>query len=286
MFDSIIVGAGPSGLSSAIYLKNANKNILIIEKDTPGGKILKAKKINNYLGIENLAPDEIAYNMYKQVIDLGVKIISEKVLKIEKLNNKIKVITNKNEYFTKTILLSCGRIEKKIDININEDTLGISYCATCDGSLYKNKQVTVIGNNLEAKQDAIYLSSIAKLINYINYSNEDITFPQDNIKVFNSKKVTSINTVDNKIVSVILDDNNELQSDGLFILNGYTPNSDFIKNLDLKQDNGYIIVDKNMKTNVDGIYASGDIIKKDLYQIVTAASEGAVAAISIINSLK
>lgn len=285
MFDSIIIGAGPSGLSAAIYLKNANKNILVIEKSTPGGKILKAKKINNYLGIENLSPDEIAYNMYKQVIDLDVKISSEKVLKIEKLEDKIKVITDKNEYFTKTILLSCGRIEKGLDININDDILGISYCATCDGSLYKNKVVTVIGNNLESKQDTIYLSSIAKSINYINYSKDDITFPQDNIKVFNNKKITNINTVDNKITNIVLDDNNVLETDGLFILNGYTPNSEFINNLDLKLDNGYIVVDKNMKTNIDGIYASGDIIKKDLYQIVTAASEGAVAAISIIKDL-
>lgn len=285
MFDSIIIGAGPSGLSAAIYLKNANKNILVIEKSTPGGKILKAKKINNYLGIENLSPDEIAYNMYKQVIDLDVKISSEKVLKIEKLEDKIKVITNKNEYFTKTILLSCGRIEKGLDININDDILGISYCATCDGSLYKNKVVTVIGNNLESKQDTIYLSSITKSINYINYSKDDITFPQDNIKVFNNKKITNINTVDNKITNIVLDDNNVLETDGLFILNGYTPNSEFINNLDLKLDNGYIVVDKNMKTNIDGIYASGDIIKKDLYQIVTAASEGAVAAISIIKDL-
>lgn len=286
MFDSIIIGAGPSGLSAAIYLKNANKNILVIEKSTPGGKILKAKKINNYLGIENLSPDEIAYNMYKQVIDLDVKISSEKVLKIEKLEDKIKVITDKNEYFTKTILLSCGRIEKGLDININDDILGISYCATCDGSLYKNKVVTVIGNNLESKQDTIYLSSIAKSINYINYSKDDITFPQDNIKVFNNKKIININTVDNKITNIVLDDNNVLETDGLFILNGYTPNSEFINNLDLKLDNGYIVVDKNMKTNIDGIYASGDIIKKDLYQIVTAASEGAVAAISIIKDLK
>lgn len=285
MFDSIIIGAGPSGLSAAIYLKNANKNTLVIEKSTPGGKILKAKKINNYLGIENLSPDEIAYNMYKQVIDLDVKISSEKVLKIEKLEDKIKVITDKNEYFTKTILLSCGRIEKGLDININDDVLGISYCATCDGSLYKNKVVTVIGNNLESKQDTIYLSSIAKSINYINYSNDDITFPQDNIKVFNNKKIININTVDNKITSIVLDDNNVFETDGLFILNGYTPNSEFINNLDLKLDNGYIVVDKNMKTNIDGIYASGDIIKKDLYQIVTAASEGAVAAISIIKDL-
>ena len=285
MFDSIIIGAGPSGLSAAIYLKNANKNILVIEKSTPGGKILKAKKINNYLGIENLSPDEIAYNMYKQVIDLDVKISSEKVLKIEKLEDKIKVITNKNEYFTKTILLSCGRIEKGLDININDDILGISYCATCDGSLYKNKVVTIIGNNLESKQDTIYLSSITKSINYINYSKDDITFPQDNIKVFNNKKITNINTVDNKITNIVLDDNNVLETDGLFILNGYTPNSEFINNLDLKLDNGYIVVDKNMKTNIDGIYASGDIIKKDLYQIVTAASEGAVAAISIIKDL-
>lgn len=285
MLDTIIVGAGPSGLSAALYLKNANKNIIVIEKDTPGGKILKAKKVNNYLGL-NCSPDEMAYSMYKQVLDLDVKILSEKVIKIEKNNDYIKVITNKNEYTTKTILLSCGRIEKGLDIDIDENISGISYCATCDGSLYKGKIVTIIGNNDESKQDAIYLSSIVKFINYINYSNENITFTQSNIKVYNNLKIKNINTEDDKINSVILDNNELLQTDGLFILNGYTPNSGFINNLKLELHNGYIIVDKNMKTSVDGIYASGDIIKKELYQIVTAASDGAVAAISIINALK
>ena len=142
----------------------------------------------------------------------------------------------------------------------------------------------LIGNNKESENDAIYLSNIVNSLIYVNYSDDDVTFDKDNIKVIN-KKISNLNVNDEIIKTVTIDDK-EYAIDGLFIENGYTPNIDFIKSLNIKLDNNYIVVDENMKTNIDGIYASGDIIKKKVYQIVTAASDGAVAALSIIKDLK
>ena len=142
----------------------------------------------------------------------------------------------------------------------------------------------LIGNNKESENDAIYLSNMVNSLIYVNYSDDNVTFDKDNIKVIN-KKISNLNVNDEIIKTVIIDDK-EYAIDGLFIENGYTPNIDFIKSLNIKLDNNYIVVDENMKTNIDGIYASGDIIKKKVYQIVTAASDGAIAALSIIKDLK
>ena len=142
----------------------------------------------------------------------------------------------------------------------------------------------LIGNNKESENDAIYLSNIVNSLIYVNYSDDNVTFDKDNIKVIN-KKISNLNVIDEIIKTVTIDDK-EYAIDGLFIENGYTPNIDFIKSLNIKFDNNYIVVDENMKTNIDGIYASGDIIKKKVYQIVTAASDGAIAALSIIKDLK
>ena len=271
IYDSIIIGAGPASLSAALYLKNANKNILILEKNAPGGKLLKTDKINNYLGFKNIDASSLAYDMYEQVINLGVPIKTEKVIDV--IDGKEKIVkTEKNEYKTKTILIACGRVEKKLDI-LKEHALNISYCAKCDGSLYNGKDVMLIGNNKESENDAIYLSNIVNSLIYVNYSDDNVTFDKDNIKVIN-KKISNLNVSDEIIKTVTIDDKE------------YTPNIDFIKSLNIKLDNNYIVVDENMKTNIDGIYASGDIIKKKVYQIVTAASDGSIAALSIIKDLK
>lgn len=287
MYDTIIIGSGPSGMSAAIYLKNANKKVVIFEKEVPGGKILKAKKINNYLGFNNIEPSQISYDMYKQLIDLNIDILIEKVIDVKKENDIIIVKTNKGEYQSKTLLIACGRVEKSLNIE-NESKLigkGISYCAECDGSLYKDKIVSVVGNSSSSIEETIYLSNIASKVYYINYSNEEININKQNVYIINNKKIVSIQENDDKLYSITLSDNEQIINDGLFILNGYTPNTEFIKNLNIKEDNGYILVSNDMQTNIDGIYASGDIIKKDLYQIITAASEGAVAAVNIIKSL-
>lgn len=284
IYDSIIIGAGPAGMSASIYLKNANKNVLIIEKEVPGGKILKAKKINNYLGFKEFEPDKLAYNMYEQINKLEVPLVMDTVVSIK--NDKIKeVICKNNTYKTKNIIIACGRIEKSLNIE-NEGKLigkGISYCVTCDAALYKNKKVAIIGNNEESIKELEYLKNITNDLIYINYSKDD--YNDNNLKVINNKKVIQINEKDNKLSSIVLDDNETINLDCLFISTGYAPNSAIFNDLNLNVEKGYIIVDKNMKTNIDGIYAIGDIIKKDLYQIVTAASDGAIAAINIIKNI-
>ena len=280
--DIAIVGSGPAGISAALNAKIRNKTFKVFGTKEISPKLAKAHQINNYLGFKNIDASSLAYDMYEQVINLGVPIKTEKVIDV--IDGKEKIVkTEKNEYKTKTILIACGRVEKKLDI-LKEHALNISYCAKCDGSLYNGKDVMLIGNNKESENDAIYLSNIVNSLIYVNYSDYNVTFDKDNIKVIN-KKISNLNVSDEIIKTVTIDDK-EYAIDGLFIENGYTPNIDFIKSLNIKLDNNYIVVDENMKTNIDGIYASGDIIKKKVYQIVTAASDGAIAALSIIKDLK
>lgn len=283
IYDTIIIGAGPSGLSAAIYLKQANKNVLILEKNVPGGKIIKTKGINNYLGYNEKDSGNLSYNMYKQVVDLGVDIKIESVIDIKDEKNKKVIKCKESEYYSRTILIACGRIEKGLNF-IKDELDNISYCVKCDGALYKNKTVMLIGNNDESVNDAIYLKNIVKELIYVNYSDKPVNLPYENINVIN-EKITKITNENNILKSVIINDK-VYNIDALFIENGYTPNIDFISSLNINLENNYIVVDENMKTNIDGIYASGDIIKKNVYQIITAASDGAVAALSIIKYLK
>lgn len=285
IYDSIIIGAGVAGMSAAIYLKNANKNVLIIEKEVPGGKILKAKSIKNYPGYIGDDPSKLAYNMYKQICDLNVSFIMDTVVSVIDGETK-KIVTKNSTYETKTVVVATGRIEKSLNIE-NEEKLigkGISYCATCDGSLYKNKKIVIIGNNKESIEELNYLKNITKDITYINYDLNN--YDDKDINVINSKKVIKINEQNDKISSIELDDGTIISLDCLFISTEYAPNGSIFKNLNLNIDKGYLVVDKNYKTNIDGIYAAGDIIKKDLYQIVTAASEGAICATNIIKNLR
>lgn len=285
MFDTIIIGGGPASLSAAIYLKNANKNVLIIEKNVPGGKILKTDKITNYLGFIEEDASTLAYRMYEQTQKLNIPIKIEKVVNIEDNNDVKTIITDKNTYETKTIIIACGRVEKSLGIE-NEDKLlgkGVSYCVKCDASLYKDKVVAIISNN---RDDVLYLSNIARKVIFINYMKEDIIFEKDNIEVINNEKVTKINEKNNIIHSITLSDEKEYEVSCLFIETGYTPNIDFIKNLNIETKNNYIVTDENMRTNINGVYAAGDIVYKKIYQIINAASEGMISALSIVKDLK
>lgn len=285
MFDTIIIGGGPASLSASIYLKNANKNVLIIEKNVPGGKILKTDKITNYLGFIEEDASTLAYRMYEQTQKLNIPIKIEKVVNIEDNNDVKTIITDKNTYETKTIIIACGRVEKSLGIE-NEDKLlgkGVSYCVKCDASLYKDKVVAIISNN---RDDVLYLSNIARKVIFINYMKEDIIFEKDNIEVINNEKVTKINEKNNIIHSITLSDEKEYEVSCLFIETGYTPNIDFIKNLNIETKNNYIVTDENMRTNINGVYAAGDIVYKKIYQIINAASEGMISALSIVKDLK
>jgi thioredoxin reductase (NADPH) len=300
-FDVIVIGSGPAGMTASIYLKRANMNVAMIDGNAPGGQINKTALIENYPGYGKITGPELAYNMYMQTQELSIPFIYGKVINvIDKGNYKI-VKLEKEEILCKSVIIATGRKARELGLN-NEKELtgrGISWCAICDGSLFKDKEVAVVGGGNSALEESLYLSNIASKVYIIHRSN---TFRGDMIfqeKVFSNPKIeVSFNTVIDKLnVKDKLLDSIDLKSNltseiknlkisGLFIYIGFEPSIDFASSLNLNNSDGYIIVDNKMRTNVNGIYACGDIIKKDLYQITTATAEGSIAAMSVINDLK
>lgn len=288
-FDCIIIGAGISGCTAAIYLKRAGLNILMLEKKAIGGQIINTSEIENYPTITSTDGFTFSENLKKQIENLNIEIKYEEVLDIK--NDTIKeVITKNNIYLTKNIIISTGRTPRKLELD-NENTLlgkGISYCATCDGFFYKNKDVAILGGGNSALEAAIYLSKICNSITIINRSEKlraDYELINEvknlkNIQIIYNEQIKELKENNGYLDGIVLNDRT-LKVDGLFVYIGLIPTLPFIKNVNLNLDNGYIVVDDKMKTNIDGIYACGDIIKKDLYQIITAASEGAIAASNI-----
>lgn len=293
MYDIIIIGSGIAGLTSAIYALNNKRKVLILESQTYGGQIINSNIINNYPGFLEISGFDLMTNIYNQVKNLGGVIKYEEVLEITK--NK-KVITKNETYEAKSIIISTGLAPRKLNLE-NEDKFigkGISYCATCGGSFYKNKDVMVVGGGNTAIEDVIYLSNICKKV-YLVYrrkelrkdvnltekvkelSNVEIIY-NSNIEKLNGDE--SLNSVDiinkdtGKITNIIID--------GLFVAIGKIPSGNIFKDLLNVTENGYIITDEDCHTNIDGIYAAGDIRKKRLRQLVTAASDGAIAAIEAI----
>ena len=285
-FDCIIIGAGIAGLTAAIYLKRAGKNVVIIEKSMPGGQILKTNSIKNYPGFLEIDGFGLIRRVLDQTDNLNIKIIKEEVLEI----NNLEVKTNKNTYQTKNIILATGRKPRILGLENEEELIGkgISFCASCDGNLYKNENVAVVGGGNTAFEDAIYLSNICKNVTLIhrnnNYRAEEYLIEElkqkANVTFAPNEKVEKLNTKDGFLES-IEKNNNTYKIKVLFVAIGQVPS--IIKIDSLNQENGYIIVNEKMETNIKGIYACGDCIKKDVYQLTTAAAEGTIASFSIIS---
>ena len=285
-FDCIIIGAGIAGLTAAIYLKRAGKNVVIIEKSMPGGQILKTNSIKNYPGFLEIDGFGLIRRVLDQTNNLNIKIIKEEVLEI----NNLEVKTNKNTYQTKNIILATGRKPRILGLENEEELIGkgISFCASCDGNLYKNENVAVVGGGNTAFEDAIYLSNICKNVTLIhrnnNYRAEEYLIEElkqkANVTFAPNEKVEKLNAKDGFLESIETN-NNTYKIKGLFVAIGQVPS--IIKIDSLNQENGYIIVNEKMETNIKGIYACGDCIKKDVYQLTTAAAEGTIASFSIIS---
>ena len=295
MYDIIIIGAGPAGLTSAIYARRSNKTVLVLEAKTYGGQIVTTDKIDNYPAAPHISGYDFATNLYNQVIELGAEVKFEKAIDIDGK----KVITEKNEYEAKAIIIAIGVRNRKLNIP-GEDKFegkGISYCATCDGAFYKGKTVAVIGAGNTAFSEAIYLSDIAKKV-YVIHRNEKFKASyyltkklksKENVEFILNTNVIKINGKD-KITDVDIKDNEDnvsnLKIDGLFIAIGQIPeNNNLTKDLKI-DENGYIITDENLQSNKKGIYVAGDIRPKSLRQLVTATSDGAIAAVNAIKNIK
>ncbi|MDF9866644.1 thioredoxin reductase (NADPH) [Bacilli bacterium PM5-3] len=296
----IIIGAGPAGLTAAVYAKRANLDVMLLEASSPGGKLVKTAEIENWPGIKQTSGPDLALSMFDHAMSLGV------VYQYGVVNNivagEIKEVqcADGNSYYAKAVLIATGTVERKLGIPGEEKftNRGVSYCAVCDGALFKDKVVTVIGGGNSALEEALYLTKFASKVNVV--IRRDV-FRADKIvqdEVFSNDKINPITKHlpqevlgDDKVKGIVLEnvDTNErhvLDTDGLFPFIGLDPITDFVKDLNITDKAGYIITNENMETSIDGIYSAGDVNEKDLRQVVTAASDGAIAAQQIIKYLE
>lgn len=280
----IILGSGISGMTASIYLKRGGITPIIIENNAPGGTLNIIPSIENYPGFNEISGPDLAVNIYNQTKQLGIEYIYRN---IEKIDLKNKIIDNdiKFDY----LIIATGRRARLLGLE-NEDKYlgrGISTCALCDGTFYKDKEVIVVGGSSSAISEALYLSNICKRVTIIHrgdfYRAQKILIDKlgstKNIKQIFNANVIKYNIKNNKIIGVTLDNNKKIKADGIFLGIGSIPNSDIFE---VEKEDNYIIVDNEMKTNIDYVYAIGDVIKKKTYQLITASSDGIIAADSII----
>lgn len=287
MYDCIIIGMGPAGMSASIYAKRSGLKTLLLDESAPGGLLNKVSIVENYLGFKSVTGSELALSMFEHIRNEEIDYKIERVLKIDNYSNKKTITTTKGKYDTKTIILAIGRKAKKSGI-ANEDKFaskGISYCAICDASLYKNKDLVVLGGGNSAFEESIYLANVASSVTIL--VKNEIKAEDNLVDEASSKGIKVISGVsvneflgEDYITGVKLDNGSVINCSGVFIYYGYSADTAFINNLDITNEQGYIEVKRNMATKVKGIYACGDIVKKEVYQIVTAVSDGAIAALS------
>ena len=292
VYDLIIMGGGPGGMTAAIYAKRAGMDVIMIEKGLPGGAVATTYEVANYPGFITISGMDLSVKMFEQVQALGVEVAFDEV-KSTNLTDKIKTVTCfGEEYKGKTVLITMGAAARRLNLDNERQFIGrgISYCATCDGALFKDKTVAVVGGGNSALEDALYLANIAKKVYLIHrrdeFRGEEILAKQ----VRESEKIELVLiavpvklTGDTVVKSLDVQDKitNEvrtLELDGVFVAIGRGPDTEVVdKNVKLNEG-GYIIGDEFMRTNLEGVYVAGDIRNTPLRQIVCACSDGAIAA--------
>lgn len=300
MYDIIIIGGGPAGLTASIYALRAKKSVLLIERYAPGGQVAQTGKIENYPGFKSIDGLELSNLMFEQASDLGLETIYTDVIKYDLLGKVKKVETYDGTFECKAVVLALGAVARQLDVENEKKFIGkgISYCATCDGNFFKDKNVAVVGGGNTSFEDCLYLADIVNKIYLIHRRDEFRGDKHTLLKLKEFEKVGKIEFVlnsvvkalngEDKLISVVVENKidktlREIFVDGLFVAIGRRPDTSLIQDIITLDENGYIITDENMRTNIDGVYAVGDVRQKRLRQIVTACSDGAISAVDIID---
>lgn len=300
MVDLIVIGAGPAGLTAALYATRAGASVIVLDGGAPGGKLNLTAEIENYPGVVKKGP-ELAYSMYEQCLSFGAKYEFGEVTKIEDLGDHKIVYTAKEKYETKYVFIATGTKERKMGISGEEEMTGhgVSHCAVCDGPFFKNKVVCVVGGGNSAIEESLYLSDIASHVHIIVRRDVlradqyliDKMKEKDNIEMHYLKKPHAIEKKDGKVSGLVIEDSktgelSTIPTNGIFPFIGLDPISGFVSDLGIVDDKGYIEVNENQETKVKGIFAGGDVTAKNLRQVITAANDGAIAGQYIASLLK
>jgi len=300
LYDVLIVGAGPAGITAAIYAQRANLKVAMFEKDTPGGQLSKYNEIENYTGAKKVAGYELATMMIDHAYELGVEVIYDDVTKVELDGNVKKLITPNQTYEAKAVIIATGNVPRRLGVE-NEDELamnGISWCAICDGPLYKGRKVVVVGGGNSAVEEASYLATLATHVTVVQNLAEltadpkaqDILRSMKNVDIKYSTVVSKFLKDDKGLTGVVIksaDGKEEtVEADGVFEYVGLTPVTDMVKDLGITNKYGYIEADEKMQTKVPGVYAAGDVIVKQIRQVVTATADGAIAVQNLLRYLE
>lgn len=295
MYDLIIIGAGPAGMSAAVYAARAELDFIVIEGSMmQGGQVLTTYDVENYLGLPGIGGFEMGMKFAEHAKQLGATFVVENVISMESQGSVKRIVTDKNTYETRTVIIATGAVHRKAGVIGEEEFIGkgVSYCATCDGAFFRNKVTAVVGGGDVAVEDALYLSRICQKVYLIHrrdefraakglvkkaMETENIKLVLDSVveKIDGENKVKSISVKNKKDESV-----KELAVDGVFFAVGMQPVTAFVdKNIEMNEA-GYIVAGEDCCTSVPGVYAAGDIRTKQLRQIITAAADGANAVAS------
>ena len=291
----VVIGAGIAGLTAAIYLKRANADFVIIEGGFPGGLLNKLKTIENYPSYPCITGSELTIKLMEQIKSLGIEITYGNAQSILKENEGFEVKTDVDSYECKAVIVATG-VSQSYDTIPGQEKyagMGVTYCATCDGNFFKGLDVAVIGNNNIAIEESLYLANLVNKLYLVNPDEElngDAKLVSNvnkykNIEVINKSKVDSINGDDFGVTSISVN-GNELSVAGVFPYIGKKTTTQILGNLKPDMKGIYVKVDANQQTNIEGLYAAGDIVDKKLRQLVTAANDGAIAAISASQYVK
>lgn len=300
MYDVIVIGGGPGGVAAGIYAKRAGLNVAIFEKMFIGGQISMTSELENYPGFgKPVLGADFALQLMEQCTNIGVPIISEEVTSAQLEGPVKKVFTSKGEYETKTIIIATGALARKLGNSEEERYIGrgVSYCAICDGNLYRDKTVAIVGGGNTAVTEAIYLSGLAKKVYVIHrrdcfradLASVDVMKQKENVelvlnssieKIIGESFVTAI-----KVKDAVTEETRQIDLDGVFVAIGRIPDTRFLEG-DFMDDRGYIKADGDLFIGIEGVFAAGDVVQKKLRQVATAVADGAIAATSVIEYLK
>ena len=293
IYDVIIIGAGPAGMTAAVYASRANLDTLMLERGMPGGQMADTEDVENYPGFENILGADLSNKMFEHAKKFGAEYAYGDVKSVADHGEYKEVDAGKKTYKAKTIIITTGAQYKKLGIPGEAELTGrgVSYCAVCDGAFFKDKELVVIGGGDSAVEEGIYLTRFAKKVTIIHRRDELRAQKIIQERAFNNEKISfiwdtvveEINEVDGKSGSVTMKDvktgeTSEFKTDGVFIYIGLVPLSEPFKDLGIVDEEGNIPTNENMATKIPGIFAAGDIREKDLRQIVTATGDGSIAA--------